>query len=163
MYNDKTIIEGYADIYLDGVCSNDLEGVGGWGALVFEKKEDKTIEKILMGGCGFTTINQMKMLACINAIESLSQLSNIKIYSDSKYIFEGITRWVGLWKNNDWRTKNGDVVKNKNLWIKIDNLNLRHNIVWKLIKIDNPKLSKVNQIANEAKENEKQKLKNFYK
>lgn len=164
-FNDKIKIEAFAEIYFDGVCSNDLGGVGGWGALILEKtNNNKTETKIISGSCGFTTINQMKMLACINAIESLKQLSNIIIYTDSKYIFNGITKWVGHWKKNNWLTINGDVVKNKNLWIKIDNLNLIHNISWKIIKNDfKNNFSKVNQIAFVAKENEKENLKKKYR
>ena len=77
---DRIIIENKAEIWCDGACSHQKEGVGGWGALIIENGEERQI----YGGCSLTTNNQMEILAAIKALQDLKEASIVKISTDSK-------------------------------------------------------------------------------
>jgi len=116
------------EIYTDGACSGN-PGIGGWGALLRHKDS----EKQLSGGEMNTTNNRMELTAVIEALQALKKSCNITLYTDSKYVMNGITEWLANWKKNGWKTshKNGDV-KNVDLWQALDALVQHHEIrfVW---------------------------------
>ena len=152
-YFEKIEIENFAEIKIAGVCSIDAgTSFGGFGAIISENG----IERNIFGGSSLTTKNQMELMACIQALESLSQKSSVIIRTNSIYIIEGITRWINGWKKNGWITKNGEHVKNKTFWIELDKVASKHQISWKLI-FDQSKL--VFELAEKAKEAEKIKFK----
>ncbi len=116
-------------IYTDGACKGN-PGVGGWGALIIDNTEEITI----YGGKQDTTNNEMEITAAIKALEFISEVSDIDIFTDSKYVMDGITDWIKKWKVNNWKTANKKPVKHSNLWIKLDKLNNFHATKWHWVK-----------------------------
>ena len=117
------------EIYTDGACRGN-PGVGGWGAIIHYLDTSKE----LFGGSHETTNNQMEMQAVIEGLKALKEPCNITMYTDSKYVMDGITDWIHGWKQNDWKTANKKPVKNKELWQELDGLVSKHNIEWKWVK-----------------------------
>ena len=116
-------------IYTDGACSGN-PGIGGWGVVILNNK--KIIE--IHGGTNKTTNNQMELTAAIEGLKYFSEERKITLYTDSKYVKDGITSWINKWKVNGWKTTNKKPVKNKTLWIKLNNQIEKHNITWKWVK-----------------------------
>ena len=116
-------------IYTDGACKGN-PGIGGWGAVLEYK--DKSIK--IYGYEEETTNNKMELTAAIKALSILKTKSNVIIYTDSKYLMNGISTWIDSWKKNHWRTSNKKEVKNIDLWKMIDKLNGSHVIEWKWVK-----------------------------
>jgi len=116
-------------IYTDGACKGN-PGAGGWGAVLEYK--DKSIK--IYGYEEETTNNKMELTAAIKALSILKTKSNVVIYTDSKYLMNGISTWIDSWKKNHWRTSNKKEVKNIDLWKMIDKLNGSHVIEWKWVK-----------------------------
>ena len=119
----------YIDIYTDGACSGN-PGKGGWG--VYLKIDNEEIQ--LNGAKDNTTNNRMELTAVIEALKYLKCKSNINLFTDSKYVMQGIEEWIHNWKKNDWKTSKKEPVKNKELWIELDKLVSLHNIQWKWVK-----------------------------
>ena len=116
-------------VYTDGACRGN-PGPGGWGALIILGDEEVT----LYGGEKDTTNNQMEMTAAIEALSYFTEKTSIKITTDSNYLKEGIEKWIHGWKKNGWKTASKKAVKNKELWIKVDQLNHFHNVTWSWVK-----------------------------
>ena len=123
--NEKIII----NIWTDGACSGN-PGPGGWGALIKYNNSTKEIS----GSEKNTTNNRMEMMAVIKALKYIDTKSKINLYTDSKYVKEGITNWIIGWKKNNWKNSQKKDVKNKDLWIELDSLSLKHNINWNWVK-----------------------------
>lgn len=117
-------------IYTDGACSGN-PGIGGWGVVILIKNEKPIY---LNGGKLNTTNNQMELMAAIKALSYLDNSTNITLFTDSKYIKDGIETWIINWKKNGWKTSTKKPVKNKDLWMKLDQEIQRHNIVWQWVK-----------------------------
>jgi ribonuclease HI len=124
--NQNKIIE----IYTDGACIGN-PGNGGWAALLLYKENKKQIS-------GFekeTTNNRMELKAVIEALKTIKdQNFEIKIYTDSKYVIDGITKWVKSWKNNSWKTATNKPVKNNDLWKILDDEVAKFSIIWYWVK-----------------------------
>lgn len=118
------------EIYTDGACSGN-PGIGGWGALI--KFPNSKIIK-LNGGCKNTTNNQMELTAAIKALQYIDNSENITLHTDSKYLMNGINNWIKNWKKNGWKTASKKPVKNKDLWLELDEIIIKHNIKWNWIK-----------------------------
>ena len=116
-------------IFTDGACRGN-PGPGGWGALIIENEEEHS----LWGGEKNTTNNKMEMTAAIKALEYFTNSSNIQLTTDSNYVKDGIEGWIEGWKRNGWKTASKKSVKNKELWVRLDDLNNFHNISWKWVK-----------------------------
>ncbi len=116
-------------IYSDGSCIGN-PGPGGWAAIILEKNKKKEI----FGGEKITTNNRMELTAVIKALNLIKNESKISIYSDSKYIINGITIWMKNWKKNNWKTSNKKIVKNKDLWNLLDKICKIHQVNWNWIK-----------------------------
>jgi len=116
-------------IYTDGSCIGN-PGKGGWAAIIFDNNE----KKILKGSKDLTTNNQMELTATIKALEYISTKDKIQIYTDSKYVKQGITEWITKWKINGWKTSKKEEVKNKDLWLELDNLTSKNSIEWVWVK-----------------------------
>ena len=117
-------------IYTDGACSGN-PGVGGWGAVIIEENKN---EIFLNGGDNDTTNNKMELTAAIQALKNFKHKSTIILITDSKYVKDGIQSWIQNWKKNGWKTTAKKPVKNKELWIELDELISRHNITWEWVK-----------------------------
>ncbi|WP_428353836.1 ribonuclease HI [Methyloprofundus sp.] len=117
------------EIYTDGACRGN-PGPGGWG--VWLKRGEA--EKELYGGELETTNNRMELMAAIQALEVLNQSCEIKLYSDSKYVLQGITEWMHNWKKRGWKTAAKKPVKNEDLWRRLDSVMQKHEIEWTWVK-----------------------------
>jgi ribonuclease HI len=117
------------DIWTDGACSGN-PGPGGWGAVL---RYGET-EKELSGGEPATTNNRMELMAAISALEALKRPSVVKLHTDSKYVMDGLTKWIHGWKRNGWKTADKKPVKNEDLWKRLDEANQRHEVTWKWVK-----------------------------
>ena len=87
-------------IYTDGACSGN-PGIGGWGVVILENNKD---DIFLNGGDDNTTNNRMELLAAIKGIKETPDNSEVLLYTDSKYVKDGITNWITKWKKNEWVT-----------------------------------------------------------
>ena len=117
-------------IYTDGACSGN-PGSGGWGAVILD--QDKKQNNI-SGNEKNTTNNRMELMAPIMALKKIKPRSEVKIFTDSTYVKNGITEWIKKWEKNDWKNANKKPVKNKDLWIKLNDLCKKYKIDWKWIK-----------------------------
>ena len=116
-------------IFTDGACSGN-PGKGGWGAvLLFQDSE-----KHLSGSEKLTTNNKMELKATIEALKSLKHPCKIKLYTDSKYVKNGITEWIINWKKNGWKNASKKPVKNSELWIELDQMTNHHEVSWFWVK-----------------------------
>lgn len=116
-------------IHTDGACSGN-PGPGGWGAILEHGGHCKEIS----GGEASTTNNRMEMTAVIKALESLKSPCTVDIYTDSKYVMDGITQWIHGWKKNGWKTASKKPVKNDDLWQQLDALTRTHKLTWHWVK-----------------------------
>ena len=116
-------------IYTDGACRGN-PGPGGWGAMLICGDYRKEIK----GGSLLTTNNIMELTAVIKALELLKQSSKLEVTTDSTYVKDGITKWIHSWKIKGWKTSNKKPVKNKDLWINLDQLTSIHEIDWKWVR-----------------------------
>ena len=137
-------------IYTDGACKGN-PGPGGWGVLIL--LENEQIE--LSGGSKETTNNQMELTAVIKALNFFEKKIKVDLYTDSKYVMDGITDYIKKWKINGWQTANKKPVKNMNLWKILDELNNLHDINWNWVKghSGNPENEKADALANLRIEN----------
>jgi ribonuclease HI len=129
-------------IYTDGACSGN-PGPGGWGAVILnEEKNDTNIS----GKEQSTTNNRMELMAPIMALRKIKKASKIIIYTDSIYLKNGITIWIKNWEKNGWKSINKKPVKNKDLWVTLNELSKKHVIDWKWVKAHAG--NKYNEIAD---------------
>ena len=117
-------------IYTDGACSGN-PGIGGWGAVILENNKE---DIFLNGGHDSTTNNRMELTAAIEALKYFEDSQTITLITDSKYVKDGIQSWIQNWKKNGWKTAAKKPVKNKELWIELDQLISRHTISWEWVK-----------------------------
>tara|TARA_B100000678_G_scaffold104438_1_gene87368 strand:- start:423 stop:857 length:435 start_codon:yes stop_codon:yes gene_type:complete len=116
-------------IFTDGACKGN-PGPGGWGVLL--RKGDT--EKELSGGEAGTTNNRMEMTAAIRGLSALKRPCAVDLYTDSKYLIDGITKWLPGWQKRGWKTASKQPVKNEDLWRELANLTARHRVTWHWIK-----------------------------
>jgi ribonuclease HI len=133
------------EIYTDGACKGN-PGPGGWGALLRWNGH----EKELFGGEPDTTNNRMELTAAIMAIEALTRETEAALYTDSKYLRDGITQWLPRWKTNGWKTAAKKPVKNDDLWRRLDDALANHKISWHWVKghAGHPENERADQLAN---------------
>ncbi len=129
-------------IYTDGACSGN-PGRGGWGAVLLCNHHEKRIS----GSAKETTNNRMEMQAVIEALKLIKKPSQVIIYTDSKYVQNGICEWIHSWKKNNWRSASKKPVKNVDLWQMLDEESQKHEIDWKWVKGHSG--NKYNEIADE--------------
>ncbi len=118
------------DIYTDGACIPN-PGPGGWGALLLHGDQQ---QELCGGDAGVTTNNRMELTAPIRALESLPAGSAVRLYTDSTYVRDGITKWMLKWKANGWQTAAKQPVKNVDLWRLLDAAVRRHDVQWHWVK-----------------------------
>ncbi len=136
-------------IHTDGACSGN-PGPGGWGVVLQYNSHLKKIK----GGERETTNNRMELTATIRALNALEQPCNIELYTDSKYVKDGLNKWLDNWKKNGWKTANKKPVKNADLWRELDKAVKRHNINWHWVKgHDGNEMNELaDKLANKAME-----------
>ncbi len=117
------------DLFTDGACSGN-PGPGGWGAILRYNGHEKEIS----GGEAQTTNNRMELTAVIEGLGLLKEPCTVTIHTDSKYVMEGVTKYLDSWKKRGWKTANKKQVKNIDLWEKLDVLLPQHKIDWIWVK-----------------------------
>tara|TARA_B110000971_G_scaffold203360_1_gene223855 strand:- start:128 stop:556 length:429 start_codon:yes stop_codon:yes gene_type:complete len=117
-------------IYTDGACSGN-PGPGGWGSVILSEKKSETR---ISGKEENTTNNRMELMAPIMALRKIKKSSKITIYTDSTYLKNGITIWIKSWEKNGWQSANKKPIKNKDLWITLNELSKKYSIDWKWVK-----------------------------
>ena len=141
-------------IYTDGACVGN-PGPGGWAAVILQEKDKKE----LFGGEKLTTNNRIELTAAIKALEYCNDqekeqlsLNQIKIYTDSTYVKEGITVWIKSWQKNNWKTADKKNVKNVDLWKKLLELISAKQIEWNWVKghSNDPLNDLVDKLAKKA-------------
>lgn len=135
------------EIFTDGACSGN-PGAGGWGVIL----RYGATEKELCGGAPETTNNRMELTAVIEALKALKRECDLTIYTDSRYVMDGVQQWLPNWKANGWRTTNKkSAVKNLDLWQELDALLPLHKIKWVWVKGHNGHLEneRVDKLARD--------------
>lgn len=137
----------YVEVFTDGACKGN-PGVGGWGAILIYKDNVKEIS----GKDNDTTNNIMELTAVIESLNQLKFKSKVVVTTDSAYVKNGITTWIHNWKLKGWKTASKKPVKNKELWMKLDALSSKHDILWKWVKghSGNPDNDRADFLANQG-------------
>ena len=134
-------------IFSDGACRGN-PGPGGWGTLL---KYNGT-EKELYGAETDTTNNRMELMGAIMGLEALTKPCDVVVTTDSKYVKNGITEWMDGWKSRNWKTAAKKPVKNKDLWLRLDEACQSHKIEWQWVKghSGHDENERVDLLANKA-------------
>jgi ribonuclease HI len=117
------------ELFTDGACKGN-PGPGGWGAVLRFKGK----ERELSGGEPDTTNNRMEMMAAIEGLKALTRPCHVKLWTDSKYMMDGITKWIFGWQRNGWRTADKKPVKNADLWQALLAAVAPHRVEWHWVK-----------------------------
>jgi ribonuclease HI len=117
-------------VYTDGACSGN-PGPGGWGAVILDEEKNKTT---ISGKEKTTTNNRMELMAPIMALRKIKKPSEVIIYTDSTYLKNGITIWIKKWEKNGWKSASKKQVKNKDLWVILNELSKEQTIDWRWVK-----------------------------
>ena len=117
------------EMYTDGACRGN-PGPGGWGVLLRAGKR----ERELWGGEAETTNNRMELTAAIEGLRALRRDCKVHLYTDSRYVMNGITDWLDNWKKRGWKTAARKPVKNVDLWQALDRECQRHAIEWHWVR-----------------------------
>ena len=135
------------EIFTDGACKGN-PGPGGWGVLLRIGHH----EKEMSGSEPDTTNNRMEMLAAIKALEALNQPCRVTLHTDSKYVLDGITRWVFGWQKNGWKTADRKPVKNADLWQALVAAARPHQVEWVWVRghDGHPENERVDRLASDA-------------
>ncbi|HUX74652.1 MAG TPA: ribonuclease HI [Steroidobacteraceae bacterium] len=117
------------EIYTDGACRGN-PGPGGWAALLIAGGKRKEVS----GAEAQTTNNRMELTAAIEGLAALKRRSAVRVYTDSKYVLQGITLWLPAWKARGWRTAGRAAVKNQDLWELLEMVARTQDIDWRWVK-----------------------------
>jgi ribonuclease HI len=116
-------------IYTDGACKGN-PGPGGWGAWLSSGSHQRE----LSGGAAATTNQRMELTAAIEALSALTRACDVELYTDSKYVLNGMTSWIKGWKRNGWMTADRQPVKNADLWRALAAAAAPHNVEWRWVR-----------------------------
>ncbi len=119
------------ELHTDGACSGN-PGPGGWAFILKHPASGKVVDG--SGGEPETTNNRMELLAVINGLRAIKKPSRVELYSDSKYVLDGLSEWMPDWKKRGWKTAAKKPVKNQDLWMELDELAARHDVSFHWIK-----------------------------
>ena len=135
------------EAHTDGACLGN-PGPGGWGALLRYGAR----ERELSGGEPDTTNNRMELMAAIMALETLTEPCDVVLFTDSKYVQQGISQWLPNWIRRGWKTAGGAAVKNQDLWERLHAATKRHRIDWRWVTGHNgdPDNERVDELARDA-------------
>ena len=137
------------EIFTDGACKGN-PGPGGWGAIIRYGKHEKEIA----GGDPDTTNNRMELSAAIQALKILIEPCHVKLHTDSKYVLDGITKWIHGWQRNGWKNASKQPVRNADLWRDLIDAVARHQVEWIWVKGHNghPENERADRLASDAAE-----------
>ncbi len=137
----------HVEIATDGACKGN-PGPGGWGAVIRMGPR----EKLISGGEALTTNNRMEMMAAISGLNALTKPCRVTLSTDSRYVMDGLTRWIKGWQRNGWRTADRKPVKNADLWQSLLDAAQPHTIEWVWVKghAGHPENERADRLASEA-------------
>lgn len=137
----------HVDIFTDGACKGN-PGPGGWGALLRMGQH----EKELSGSEAATTNNRMEMTAAIRALNALTERCEVTLYTDSRYVIDGITKWVHGWQRKGWVNASKQPVRNADLWHELIAAAQKHNVTWEWVRGHNGHVEneRVDRLASDA-------------
>jgi len=137
------------EIFTDGACKGN-PGPGGWGALLRMGRH----EKELSGGEASTTNNRMELLGAIMGLNALTEPCRVTLHTDSRYVIDGITKWVHGWRRNGWVNASKKPVRNAELWHDLVEAAKRHEVTWEWVKGHNghPENERADRLASDAAE-----------
>ena len=135
------------EIFTDGACKGN-PGPGGWGAVIRSGGH----EKELSGGDPMTTNNRMELTAVIEALNALKRPCAVALSTDSRYVMDGLTKWIHGWRKNGWKTASKQPVKNAELWQALVEATARHKISWQWVKghAGHPENERADRLASDA-------------
>lgn len=135
------------DVFTDGACKGN-PGPGGWGVLLRMGSH----EKELSGSHPETTNNRMEMTAVIEGLNALIEPCQVTLHSDSRYVIDGMTKWIDGWQRNGWKNASKQPVRNADLWHELIAAAKRHRITWRWVKghDGHAENERVDQLASDA-------------
>lgn len=135
------------EVFTDGACKGN-PGPGGWGAILRMGRH----EKEMSGSDPQTTNNRMEMTAVIKGLGALIEPCDVTLYTDSKYVIDGITKWVHGWKRNGWVNASKQPVRNADLWHELIDAAQRHKVTWQWVRGHNGHVEneRVDKLASDA-------------
>ncbi len=135
------------EIATDGACKGN-PGPGGWGVVIRMGAR----EKELSGGEPQTTNNRMEMMAAISGLNALTKPCRVTLSTDSRYVMDGLTKWIKGWQRNGWRTADKKPVKNADLWQALLDAAKPHRIEWVWVKghAGHPENERADRLASDA-------------
>lgn len=138
-------------LFTDGACSGN-PGPGGWAFILKHPSSGKELEA--SGGEGMTTNNRMELSAAIEGLSALHARSRVELWSDSKYVLDGLKEWLPGWKAKGWKTAAKKPVKNQDLWMRLDELLSKHQITFHWVRghNDHPENERCDQLAVAARD-----------
>lgn len=141
------------EVFTDGACKGN-PGPGGWGALLRMGQH----EKEMSGSDPDTTNNRMEMTAVIRALKALTEPCQVTLHTDSRYVIDGMTKWIEGWKKRGWKTADKKPVRNEELWHDLIEAALPHEITWEWVKGHNghPENERVDCLASDAADRARQ-------
>jgi ribonuclease HI len=137
----------HVEIATDGACKGN-PGPGGWGALIRMGSR----EKELSGGEKLTTNNRMELMAAIEGLNALKRPCRVTLSTDSRYVMDGLTKWIHGWRKNGWKTADKKPVKNADLWQKLIDAAAPHRVEWVWVKghAGHPDNERADKLASDA-------------
>ncbi len=137
----------HVEAFTDGACKGN-PGPGGWGAILRLGHH----EKELSGGDKQTTNNRMELSGAIEALKALKEPCEVSLHTDSRYVIDGITKWIFGWQKNGWRNAAKKPVANADLWQDLVTVMRPHKVHWVWVKghDGHPENERADKLASDA-------------
>ena len=137
----------HVEAFTDGACKGN-PGPGGWGAILRLGHH----EKELSGGEKQTTNNRMELSGAIEALKALKEPCEVSLHTDSRYVIDGITKWIFGWQKNGWRNAAKKPVANADLWQDLVTVMRQHKVHWVWVKghDGHPENERADKLASDA-------------